>query len=200
MEILSHFANTFSDGINGFIGWFTNLFQYLVSIGVRPETIIIILVAGGLGILILLVLIFMGLSRFKLGRGNVKAPKREKASAEKVKKPAQKNASRFSAMFKPKADAAAQDAAVQDAAVRDSAGPAEKPKGFAIFKKKAKAARPKPAQQQSADPMLGQVVGQLAEIERDMLALKELYESGHIKVDVYVSESRTLYEKAKALT
>ena len=186
MEILSHFANTFSDGINGFIGWFTNLFQYLVSIGVRPETIIIILVAGGLGILILLVLIFMGLSRFKLGRGNVKAPKREKTPAEHTKKPAQKNASRFSAMFKPKADAAAQDAAV----------PTEKAKGFAIFKKKAKAPRPKPAQQQPAD----QVVGQLAEIERDMLALKELYESGHIKVDVYVSESRTLYEKAKALT
>ena len=191
MEILSHFANTFSDGINGFIGWFTNLFQYLISIGVRPETIIIILVAGGLGILILLVLIFMGLSRFKLGRGNVKAPKREKTPAEHTKKPAQKNASRFSAMFKPKADAAAQDAAVQNAA-----GPAEKPKGFAIFKKKAKAPRPKPAQQQPAD----QVVGQLAEIERDMLALKELYQSGHIKVDVYVSESRTLYEKAKALT
>ena len=195
MEILSHFANTFSDGINGFIGWFTNLFHYLVSIGVRPETIIIILVAGGLGILILIVLIFMGLSRFKMGRGNFKAPKREKAAAEKVKKPAQKNASRFSAMFKPKADAAAQDMAGQGAAVA-----AEKPKGFAIFKKKAKAARPKPAQQQSADPMLGQVVGQLAEIERDMLALKELYESGHIKVDVYVSESRILYEKAKALT
>ena len=195
MEILSHFANTFSDGINGFIGWFTTLFQYLVSIGVRPETIIIILVAGGLGVLILIVLIFIGLSRFKLGRGNVKAPKREKAAAEKVKKPAQKNASRFSAMFKPKADVAAQDMDGQVAA-----GPAEKPKGFAIFKKKAKAARPKPAQQQSADPMLGQVVGQLAEIERDMLALKELYESGHIKVDVYVSESRTLYEKAKALT
>ena len=33
-----------------------------------------------------------------------------------------------------------------------------------------------------------------------MLALKELYQSGHITVDVYVSESKTLYEKAKALT
>ncbi len=36
-------------------------------------------------------------------------------------------------------------------------------------------------------------------IETDMKALKELYEAGRIKSELYVSESRYLYETAKAI-
>ena len=36
-------------------------------------------------------------------------------------------------------------------------------------------------------------------IETDMKALKELYTAGRIQADIYVSESRSLYESAKAI-
>ena len=36
-------------------------------------------------------------------------------------------------------------------------------------------------------------------IETDMKALKELYTAGRIQADIYVSESRSLYEAAKAI-
>ena len=39
----------------------------------------------------------------------------------------------------------------------------------------------------------------LKAIETDMKALKELYEAGRIKSELYVSESRYLYEAAKAM-
>ena len=39
----------------------------------------------------------------------------------------------------------------------------------------------------------------LKAIETDMKALKELYEAGRIKSELYVSESRYLYETAKAM-
>ena len=39
----------------------------------------------------------------------------------------------------------------------------------------------------------------LAEIEQEMLAIKQLFADGHILKDVYVTETRRLYGKAKAL-
>ncbi len=39
----------------------------------------------------------------------------------------------------------------------------------------------------------------LAAIEQEMLAIKQLFADGHILKDVYVSETRRLYVKAKAL-
>ena len=39
----------------------------------------------------------------------------------------------------------------------------------------------------------------LAAIEQEMLAIKQLFSDGHILKDVYVSETRRLYDKAKAL-
>jgi len=39
----------------------------------------------------------------------------------------------------------------------------------------------------------------LAAIEQEMLSIRQLYVDGHIKKDVYVSETRRLYGKAKAL-
>ena len=190
MEFLSHFANAFSDGVDNFIGWFTGLFQYFVSIGVRQETLILILVAGGVSLLILLVLAFIGLSKLKLGRISLKIPRSEKPKQHAQVGP--KNATRFSALFKPKTPSETAAAA----APKGSGG------GFAIFKKKKAPQRPKPSEQPNVETgsVADKVVGKLSEIERDMLALKELYQSGHITVDVYVSESRTLYEKAKALT
>ena len=38
----------------------------------------------------------------------------------------------------------------------------------------------------------------LAAIEQEMLSIRQLYVDGHIKKDVYVSETRRLYGKAKA--
>ena len=56
--------------------------EYFVSIGVRPETLIILLVAGGISFLILLVALFMLMARIKLKRGQVAvdkpAPEKEK--------------------------------------------------------------------------------------------------------------------------
>ncbi len=40
----------------------------------------------------------------------------------------------------------------------------------------------------------------LSSIETEMLALKELYSSGHINADVYVAETRILYEKAQTFS
>jgi hypothetical protein len=39
----------------------------------------------------------------------------------------------------------------------------------------------------------------LAAIEQEMLAIKQLFADGHILKDVYVTETRRLYSKAKAL-
>jgi hypothetical protein len=39
----------------------------------------------------------------------------------------------------------------------------------------------------------------LNDIQDDMVTLKELYESGEIKLDVYIRDSKALYEKAKKL-
>ena len=39
----------------------------------------------------------------------------------------------------------------------------------------------------------------LAAIEQEMLAIKQLFSDGHILKDVYVAETRRLYDKAKAL-
>ena len=190
MEFLSHFANAFSDGISGFVGWFSNLFEYFVSIGVRPETLIILLVAGGISFLILLVALFMLMARIKLKRGQVAV---EKPAPEKGRR--EKSSTRFSAMFSPKARGDVEASPKPEK--KDAGG------GFAIFKKKKKPARPKPSEVvgDGAGPNdskpLDQVVGKLAEIERDMLALKELFESGHIDAEVYVEETRKLYETAQ---
>lgn len=40
----------------------------------------------------------------------------------------------------------------------------------------------------------------LSSIESEMLALKELYSSGHISAEVYITETRILYDKAQALS
>ena len=40
------------------------------------------------------------------------------------------------------------------------------------------------------------VLGHLAEIERDMRALKAQYQSGHLPVEAYVAATRNLYDKA----
>ena len=39
----------------------------------------------------------------------------------------------------------------------------------------------------------------LVAIEQEMLAIKQLFSDGHILKDVYVAETRLLYDKAKAL-
>ena len=66
--------------------------------------------------------------------------------------------------------------------------------GFAIYKKdKTKSRDVQTSTTQFQDPVLAA----LADIERDMLALKELYETGHINADLYISETRKLYDRAQ---
>ena len=52
-----------------------------------------------------------------------------------------------------------------------------------------------------ADPVTDENKKQsdLKKVETDMKALKELYTAGRIQADIYVSESRSLYESAKAI-
>lgn len=208
MEFLSYFAEAFSDGIDGFVSSFTALFQYFISIGVRQETLILILIGGGVSFLLILVALFMAMSKVRLKRGGAVPKKQAAHAAGNVRK--EKNKSRFSAMFSPKnrehveaVDRA--DAADAQSKHRTSAKSGSG-KGFTIFKKRKKPSRlDREAReearnaQQSHQPIDG-VMSKLTEIERDMLALKELYQAGHITIDVYVTESKTLYEKAKALS
>ena len=192
MEILSHFAEAFSDGVDRFPGVFTSLFQYLISIGVRQETLILILI-GGISFPLIALLIY--LSKISTKRPLLPRVKSSQGT-ERVK-----NSSRFSAMFSSKADLVEKS----DKPAGGASG-----KSFTIFKKKTKLSRDKykdrdaESLERSGDGKTDQggdnVVSKLAEIERDMLALKELYQAGHINVNIYVNESKVLYEKAKALS
>jgi len=143
-------------------------FDWLVSKGVREDTLIIILVAGGISLLLLVLGLLLAL--FKFLRKN----------AKKSKKPAKSTESK-----KTKNTQISEATSVK--------GPDPR---FAIFKKR----KNKKAKQVSAEaPVLDQNVAVLTEIERDMLALKELFDAGHIDAKVYVEETRKLYDKAQQL-
>ena len=143
-------------------------FDWLVSKGVREDTLIIILVAGGISLLLLVLGLLLAL--FKFLRKN----------AKKSKKPAKSTESK-----KTKKTQMSEATSVK--------GPDPR---FAIFKKR----KNKKAKQVSAEaPVLDQNVAVLTEIERDMLALKELFDAGHIDAKVYVEETRKLYDKAQQL-
>ena len=138
-------------------------FDWLVLKGVREDTLIIILVAGGISFLLLILGLILALIKF--------------LRKNKAKKPAQ-----------PKKDKASKKA--KDVQVK---GPDPR---FAIFKKR----NNKKAKKETAQtPATDQNVEALSEIERDMLALKELFDSGHIDAKVYVEETRKLYDKAQQL-
>ena len=140
-------------------------FDWLVSKGVREDTLIIILVAGGISLLLLVLGLLLAL--FKFLRKNAK--KRAKSTESKKTKNTQMS---------------------EATSVK---GPDPR---FAIFKKR----KNKKAKQVSAEaPVLDQNVAVLTEIERDMLALKELFDAGHIDAKVYVEETRKLYDKAQQL-
>ena len=143
-------------------------FDWLVSKGVREDTLIIILVAGGISLLLLVLGLLLAL--FKFLRKNAKKSKKPTKSTESKKT---KN--------------------TQMSEATSVKGPDPR---FAIFKKrKNKKAKQVPAEA----PVLDQNVAVLTEIERDMLALKELFDAGHIDAKVYVEETRKLYDKAQQL-
>ena len=56
----------------------------------------------------------------------------------------------------------------------------------------------KPSKQKAGGDMADKAAI-LADIESEMIALKELYTGGHISAEVYREESRTLYDRALAL-
>ena len=143
-------------------------FDWLVLKGVREDTLIIILVAGGISLLLLVLGLLLALIKFL--RKNAEKPKKRAKSKEtkKTKGPQTSDAT-----------------SVKDPDPR-----------FAIFKKR----KNKKAEKVSAEaPVLDQNVAILTEIERDMLALKELFDAGHIDAKVYVEETRKLYDKAQQL-
>ena len=136
-------------------------FDWLVKKGVREDTLIIILVAGGISLLLLIMGLILALIKFLRKK---KAKKSAKPQKEKSPK-------------KPK--------------VGQVKGPDPR---FAIFKKRDnKKAQKEPAQK----PVKDRNVEALTEIERDMLALKELFDAGHIDASIYVEETRKLYDKAQ---
>ena len=139
----------------------------------------ILLVLMGLGIsslLLVMALILMLLRKFTGSSAKAKAaqkinkqePQLEAAPAE-AKAPEPKKGV-FS--FLKKKDKPAQ--------------PAADTSGFVFLKKKSRKGRNAAEQ-----------IEPLSAIETEMLALKELYNTGHITADVYVAESRVLYEKAR---
>lgn len=143
-------------------------FDWLVSKGVREDTLIIILVAGGISLLLLVLGLLLAL--FKFLRKN----------AKKSKKPAKSTESK-----KTKNTQMSEATSVK--------GPDPR---FAIFKKRKNKKTPNVS---AETPVLDQNVAVLTEIERDMLALKELFDAGHIDAKVYVEETRKLYDKAQQL-
>ena len=144
-------------------------FDWLVLKGVREDTLIIILVAGGISILLLILGLLMALIKFL-----------RKSKGKKPKKPAQPKDSK-----KTKGTQKSETTRVK--------GPDPR---FSIFKKrKNKKTQEGLAQTPVTDPN----VAVLTEIERDMLALKELFDAGHIDARVYVEETRKLYDKAQQL-
>lgn len=166
--------------------------QFIFNLtGAEVSTGILMIALMGLGISILLIL--MALILMLIG------------SLSKGKAPKSKNQQKASA----KTSAGPE---TQTAVAKESAPQTQKPKAkkglFSIFKRAPKAkvapnsggfvflknkkAKTAPAVADSLDP--------LAAIEKEMIALKELYQTGLITADVYVAESRTLYEKAQKIT
>lgn len=140
----------------------------------------VLLVLMGVGIsslLLVMALILMLLRKFTGSSGKAKhaqkdqkqEPQLEAAAAVEAKAPEAKGGV-FS--FLKKRDKSAQ-------AASDTSG-------FVFLKKKSRKGR------KAADQ-----IEPLSAIETEMLALKELYNTGHITADVYVAESRALYEKAR---
>ena len=144
-------------------------FDWLVLKGVREDTLIIILVAGGISLLLLVLGLLLALIKFL-----------RKNKTEKPKKPDQSKATK-----KAKTSPKSEPTSVK--------GPDPR---FAIFKKRKNKKAPKVSPE---TPVLDQNVAVLTEIERDMLALKELFDAGHIDAKVYVEETRKLYDKAQQL-
>lgn len=166
MEILNHFKIAFLDGISAITTSIADLFQYFINIGIREETLILILVAAGISLLLLIAALLIAMSRIKI-----------KTRAQRGDAPAKK--SRKSREKKPKK------------------GQTERVKGpnpaFAIFKKR------KSASEAETSPTIVDELSSLTDVERDMLAVKELYDTGHISLEIYVDETKKLYEKAKSL-
>ena len=65
--------------------------------------------------------------------------------------------------------------------------------GFKLFKRRKKRKKKQGAGQDD-------VASQLADIEQQMLALRELFRNGEIARSVYIAETKALYETARLLT
>lgn len=140
--------------------------------GVEFSAAKVLLVLMGLGISALLLVMALILLLLKKPEGKAAKPaKKAEPKNEKAEKApiAKTDRKVFGFLYKKK-----------------TAGKPAKSEGFVFLKKKKKAEAPAT---EALEP--------LAAIEGEMLALKELYNTGHITADVYVSESRALFEKAR---
>ena len=185
MEIFTHFKNAFIDGAAGLAASVSGLFKYLISIGIREETLILILIGAGLSLLLLIAALLLVLTRVKIDADTLKAPRLSRKDRPKKERPNRE---------RPKRERWKRS---KSAKVKNTADRVKGPNpAFAIFKKRGKS-KAEPAAE--VPPVTGDDLSTLNEIERDMLALKELYETGHIELDIYVQETQTLYNKAKSL-
>lgn len=147
--------------------------------GVEFSASKVLLALMGLGISALLLIMALMLLVLQMTGGKSKKPAKEEKT-ETAKAPKEKNPRKVFSFLRKK-----------NTAGKPSRNEGVKGEGF-VFLKKKKAAAPPPPVAETLEP--------LAAIESEMLALKELYNAGHITADVYVSESRTLFEKARKYT
>lgn len=175
---------------NGLLTATTSLQGLLFSLlGIDLEKKFLLLIVVGLGASVV-ILIMAGIVLLAQAVPSLpaRAPRQPKAPKARKPKPAKK----------PKA---AKPAKTPKPAKPKGPGLLTRIKGM-MPKRKPKALGPSPSMaigRKRGDAVAVDAVT-LASIETEMLAVKELYVAGHITADVYVSETRNLYEKARDLT
>ena len=93
--------------------------------------------------------------------------------------------------FAPRLDDAASDTAAEE--VGADAG------GFKLFKRNAKSSAKAASPEQANADDGANASHRLAEIEQEMLAIRELFRAGEISRSVYVAETKALYETARLI-
>ena len=169
-------VNFIKEYIQTAVTYTVDLIYGFTGVEIAAGKILLVLMGLGISSLLLVMALFLLLLRTLTGSSQKKKARQEEkqepqleATATETKAPKAKGGL---LSFIKKKDTPAQ--------------PSADTGGFVFLKKKSRKARG------AADQ-----IEPLSAIETEMLALKELYSTGHITADVYVAESRALYEKAR---
>lgn len=191
-EILDHLQALFVEAMARLTDGMEMLFEYLISVGVRQDALILAMTAVGLCILVLVLILLM------LIRGLSSKPKKAKKSREQKATPptiaaTEEDSEPVLITPPPESESESQSQEANEA----------EELGFAIFKKgkktKSKKQSTQPVGASPSDSPKGSVEDELLKIEQEMRALKELYDNEMITREVYFQETKPLYDKAKAL-